>query len=187
MSYKIIVKQGNLVKEPNTDLIVNASNSKLLLGSGVSMAFRKHCGAELQTEMTDLLNSVQCLIEQGDVCMTFAKNVPNFNIILHAIVMNYNNGIKQNDKAPTLETIETILEGIESHLFDYNKPNSEGNSIKLVLPLLGCGVGGLNKIDVIKIYQKFFNRKIDIDCSVVIYGYTQEDYELILKLIGDKI
>ena len=149
MSYKITVKQGNLVKEPNTDLIVNASNTKLLLGSGVSMAFKKHCGVELQNEMTDLINSVQCIIEQGDVCMTFAKNIPNFNVILHAVVMNYNDGIKQNDKAPTLETIDEILEGIESQLGYYNKPNSESKGIKLVLPLLGCGVGGLNKVDVI--------------------------------------
>ena len=33
MSYKIIIKQGNLVNESNAGLIVNASNTKLLLGN----------------------------------------------------------------------------------------------------------------------------------------------------------
>lgn len=183
MSYKITIKQGNIVKEENAGLIVNASNTKLLLGSGVSMAFKKHCGVELQNEMTDLLHSVQCVIEQGDVCLSIIDNIPNFKVVLHAIVMNYNKGINQNSKAPTLETIKIILEGLESYLYDYYKIYPEKDTRKLVLPLLGCGVGGLNKSDVINIYKNFFNRTVDIDCEVVIYGYTKADYELILKLI----
>lgn len=183
MSYKITIKQGNIVEEPNAGFIVNASNTKLLLGSGVSMAFKRHCGAELQNEMTRLLHSKQCVIKQGKVCATLVKNIPNFRVVLHAIVMNYNNGANKNSKAPTLKTIQSILENLESYLYDYYNFYPEKEKRKLVLPLLGCGVGGLNKSDVINIYKHFFNRTVDIDCEVVIYGYTKADYELILKLI----
>jgi len=43
MPYSIVIKQGNLLSE-EADFIVNASNTKLILGSGVSMAFKRHCG-----------------------------------------------------------------------------------------------------------------------------------------------
>ena len=49
---------------------------------------------------------------------------------------------------------------------------------------MGCGVGGLDKRDVIELYQKFFNRYIDINCEVVIYGYSIEDYQQIKKLLN---
>lgn len=37
MSYSLFVKQGNLLSEEQATFIVNASNTKLILGSGVSM------------------------------------------------------------------------------------------------------------------------------------------------------
>ena len=51
MSYQISIKQGNLLDEENATFIVNASNTRLILGSGVSMAFKRHCGIELQKVM----------------------------------------------------------------------------------------------------------------------------------------
>lgn len=34
MSYQISIKQGDLLKEDNATFIVNASNTRLILGSG---------------------------------------------------------------------------------------------------------------------------------------------------------
>ena len=53
MSYHCTVKPGNLLKEEDATFIVNASNTKLQLGSGVSSAFRKICGIGMQMEMLD--------------------------------------------------------------------------------------------------------------------------------------
>ncbi len=58
MSYTCTVKQGNLLNEDNATFIVNASNTTLVLGSGVSAAFRKKCGMQLQQEMFDKLKSL---------------------------------------------------------------------------------------------------------------------------------
>lgn len=177
MSYRVIVKQGNLVKEENANFIVNASNTKLLLGSGVSMALKRHCGIELQEEMTFVFEEMLFDIEQGDVTMTSSAKANNFDFVLHAMIMNYNKGVRGSDKNPTIKTIEKSLFEIEGYLLAYLDNKLDTN--KLVLPLLGCGVGGLGKKDVINLYNNFFSRYIEIDCTVVIYGYTQEDYELI--------
>ena len=182
MGYKCIIKQGNLLNEENATFVVNASNTKLLLGSGVSMAFLRHCGRCLQEEMLQSLIKIGEALEQGDVVATSSGDALNFRYALHAAIMNYNSDVKRKDKAPTLDVIQRSLENIESYLEWYaNKKNSE--TMKLVLPLMGCGVGGLNKQDVAKLYHSFFKREVSFKCEVVIYGYTQDDYMLIKENI----
>ena len=53
MSYTFTVTQGDLLQEEGTTFIVNASNTRLILGIGVSMAFKEHCGNVLQQEMLE--------------------------------------------------------------------------------------------------------------------------------------
>ncbi len=182
MGYKCIVKQGNLLSEEDATFIVNASNTKLLLGSGVSMAFTRHCGRKLQEEMLQSLTKIGESLEQGDVVATSSGDALNFKYALHAAVMNYNIGINRKDKTPTLDVIQRSLINIEGYLEWYADKNNN-KSMKLVLPLMGCGVGGLDKVDVTKLYHDFFMKEISFECMVVIYGYTQEDYELIRKII----
>jgi len=184
MSYSIAIKQGNLLNE-EADFIVNASNTKLILGSGVSMAFKRHCGIELQNEMNNsVLNSIDGSLIQGDVVATSSGRANNFKYSLHVVIMNYNQGVKNNEKKPTINIIEKALQNIENYLLWYAKKKSD--TMKLVLPLMGCGVGGLDKIDVIYLYKNFFHRNIDINCEVVIYGYSFEDYNQIRKMLEEK-
>lgn len=84
------------------------------------MAFKRHCGIELQKEMD----------------------------------LNYNQGTRETNKYPSLKDIELTLENIEPYLMWYAKNNN--TPMKLVLPLLGCGVGKLNILDVYHIYKDFF-------------------------------
>ncbi len=180
MPYSIIVKQGNLLNE-EADFIVNASNTKLILGSGVSMAFKRHCGIKLQNEMYSVLNSIDSDLVQGAVIATSSGGASNFKYSLHVAVMNYNQGVKYNEKNPTIDIIEKALKNIENYLLWYAKNKSD--TMKLVLPLMGCGVGGLDKVDVIELYKNFFTKQVDINCKVVIYGYTIEDYQLIINIL----
>lgn len=184
MSYKLIVKQGNLLDENNAVFIVNASNTKLLLGSGVSMAFKRHCGIKLQKEMIDKLNEID-ILKKGDVVATSSANAKNFIYALHVAVMDYNKGMRGNEKLPILQDIKNSLINIESYLEWYIDKIST-DKLKLVLPLMGCGVGGLNREDVIQIYKIFFERMVDFDCEVVVYGYSKEDYALLQKIINTK-
>ena len=50
--------------------------------------------------------------------------------------------------------------------------------MKLVLPLMGCGVGWLDATEVLKIYKAHFNKEVPFECEVVVYGYSIEDYEI---------
>ena len=178
MSYKCIVKQGDLLSEEHAVFIVNASNTRLLLGSGVSMAFKRHCGIQLQEEMTTKLDALKHPLKKGDVVVTSSGIANNFQYALHVAVMDYNQNTRGIDKLPTLKDIENALNNIESYLKWYSQEQSADN-IKLVLPLMGCGVGGLNKRAVVELYSNFFQRDVPFECTVIIYGYTFEDYDLI--------
>ncbi len=178
MGYTCIAKQGNLLGEENATFVVNASNTKLLLGSGVSMAFARHCGRCLQEEMLQSLTKIEESLEQGDVVATSSGDALNFRYALHAAIMNYNCGIRQKNKAPTLDVIQKSLINIEAYL-EWYAGKKDDKLLKLVLPLMGCGVGGLGKEDVLTLYHDFFKRDVPFECEVVIYGYTQDDYELI--------
>ena len=184
MSYRCSVKQGNLLSEDNATFIVNASNTRLILGSGVSMAFKRHCGIALQKEMTAQLDKLDAPLKKGDVVATSSGNATNFKYALHVAVMDYNQGIKEMEKLPTLEDVKNALVNIESYLEWYSKEKSD-EQVKLVLPLMGCGVGGLNKIDVIKLYKNFFLEEVSFKCEIIIYGYDDTDYKNIKEIIDE--
>ena len=179
MSYQISIKQGNLLDEENATFIVNASNTRLILGSGVSMAFKRHCGIELQKEMDLKLETIGHTLSKGDVIATSSANATNFTYALHAAIMDYNQGTKEINKYPSLKDIEITLENIEPYLEWYSIKHTE--PIKLVLPLLGCGVGGLDMIDVFNLYKEFFSKDVSFNCNIVIYGYSQRDYDILLN------
>lgn len=181
MGYKLHIKHGNLINE-KADFIINASNTKLILGSGVSMAFKRHCGVNLEQEMQKVLQSIGNELLPGDVVATSSGKAKNFKYALHAAVMNYNQCVKYKEKKPTLRTIEKALHNIENYLEWYAKNRS--STMKIALPLLGCGVGGLDKNEVVELYRSFFSKKTHFDCTVIIYGYNMKDYELIKSVLG---
>ena len=180
MPYKCIIKQGNLLEEDNATFIVNASNTKLILGSGVSMAFKHHCGNILQQEMNTKLQTMGKL-QKADVVATSSGRAKNFKYALHVAVMDYNKRVSPEQKVPTVQDIRTALINIEKYIKWYIENNNK--NIKLVLPLIGCGIGGLNKEDIIKLYKEFFCRDVAFRCEVVIYGYNIQDYKKILKIM----
>ena len=71
MNYEISIKLGNLLLEKDATFIVNTSNTTMILGSGVSMAFKRHCGLELQDAMNTQLKH-RGNINQGDVVKTLS-------------------------------------------------------------------------------------------------------------------
>jgi len=166
--YKISIKQGDIFSENGADFIVNPSNTDLFLGSGVSAAFRKNCGNELQTEMKK-----HAPIKQGDVIVTSCPGNTSFKNALHVAVMDYS----KPNPSPSYETIKKALENIEKII-------KTQTPCKIVLPLMGVGVGGLNKEKVIQIYKEFFSRDVDFECEVVIYGHKKEDFDLLKKYIN---
>ena len=181
MGYHITIRQGNLL-EAEAEFIVNASNTRLILGSGVSMAFKRHCGIGLQAEMDAALQAIGEPLSAGDVVATSSGEATNFRYALHAAIMDYNPGVRPRDKAPTLETVRLALEQIEAYLLRYARHHDR---VRVALPLLGCGVGGLPREEVIDLYRDFFDRDVAMTCCVILYGHTPEDYRLIRQRIGE--
>lgn len=181
MNYNITIKQGNLLSEKDATFMVNASNTVMILGSGVSKAFKNHCGFRLEREMQKKLEDVGHKIEKGDVLMTSSGKATNFLYALHVSVMDYNQGVRGKANFSTLKEIELGLQNLEPYLEWYVQENPN-STIKVVLPLLGGGVGGLNKVEIMKSYKAFFSKEINFDCEVVIYGYGREDFELLEEM-----
>ena len=173
ISYKLFAKQGDLLTA-KADFAVNPSNTAMLLGSGVSMAFKRSCGVILEKYMQDALKN-RGVINQGDVIKT-ASNYKNFPYVLHAAVMNYTE--KNKPKVPTIQTIKEILQNLQQILLLEQEDN-----LTLALPLIGCGIGGLEKSEVVLEYKNFFlcQKNADKKCDVMVYGYNQSDFELIEK------
>ena len=121
-------------------------------------------------------------MKKGDVVATSSAKASNFKYALHVAVMDYNKRVRGDYRKPFLQDIKKSLKNIELYLQWYaDKKNSK--NIKLVLPLMGCGVGGLDKVDVLNLYKKQFTNNIDFECEVVVYGYDENDYQLIQQVI----
>ncbi len=172
---------GNLV-EKEADFIVNASNTELNLGSGVSKAFYEHCGGEgYQLELDNLKAKhlkEKGPIEQGEVIISDAGSAKNFTYALHAAVMNYSDASRPG--APTYETVaaalDRILEIVEEKII-----TEEVHSPIVVLPLLGCGVGGLEKERVFEMIRDRFQSAF-LDMKVYICFHKKQEYERFLYL-----
>jgi len=189
VEYIVKCKIGNLVQENDTDFIVNASNTVLMLGSGVSMAFSKHCGNKLQLEMNQLLSEIHetgYKLKKGDVVPSSSVGASNFKHALHVAVLDYNSGVNYKDKKPMLCDIDSALHNIEKIIVEYAKLHHRAN-VSLVMPLIGCGFGGLDKKEVIKLYKDFFsneNQYTKIICQVTICCTNDNDLKLIIDVMS---
>ncbi len=166
-------KQGNLI-DFKVDFIVNASNTTLRLGSGVSMILKRACGSELQAEMDVIrqeFSSKKEYIQQGDVLATRSFELLNTKYILHAAVIDYNPGIKQFEGKPTLKTIQNILENCIPYLKWFE---SEYSKIPVIsFPYIGCGVGGLKKEDVYLEFSTFVEKYKDkVNASILLIEFN---------------
>jgi len=174
MAYEFQAVTGNIVLF-DADFIVNASNTKLILGSGVSMAFKRHCGLRLQQEMDNVRNESiqrQIPIQQGDVVATSSGEAINFKYALHAAVINYDKGVSQSVSKPSLQTIETILLNTEPYLQWFIEKFRAPSTV--VFPYLGCGVGGLNKVDIQGLFESFAQRKVLFDATIKLCDYVNK-------------
>lgn len=179
---KVTLKHGNLIEEQAT-FIVNASNTELSLGSGVSQAFYESCGAndfqqtlyEVKQEYLKQHHS----IKQGDVLLSNSGRCKNFSYALHAAIMNYTD--EQTSPLPSYEVIQKALTNIVKVIQETQKENLE--PLSLVVPLMGTGVGGLDKSKVFMMTKEFFeNYTDDFDLDVVIMIHSKQDY---LNYISD--
>jgi O-acetyl-ADP-ribose deacetylase (regulator of RNase III) len=131
------------IKDFKGDYVVNPSNTILQLGSGVSGVLRRMC-PPLQDEMNKYVKK-HGFLNPGDIIITVYP-CDEYKYTIHAAVMDYRKGAFQ--VMPTYERIEKICKNII-------------NSIKeglIITPLLGTGVGGLDKDKVLEIMKSYFQK-----------------------------
>ncbi|RLB69050.1 MAG: hypothetical protein DRH04_05865 [Deltaproteobacteria bacterium] len=105
------------------DAIVNASNTRLALGSGVSGAIRKKVHPSLQVEMQAI--AARSRLVAGDVVLTGSYGLTNCRLILHA--------------ATAEGSAETVRRSVRKCL----ELCREKKIDSIAFPALGAGTGGL--------------------------------------------
>ncbi|NPA11399.1 MAG: hypothetical protein GXO62_04075 [Epsilonproteobacteria bacterium] len=132
------------------DGVVNPSNTELFLGSGVSGVLKMMC-PKLQEVMYEYIKT-HGLLQPGEIAIT-PYPCREFEFVIHAAVMDYTS----SNPNPDYERIEMILQNIKKFL--------DTKKLKIITPLLGTGVGGLDKKRVLDMMKEAF---IDIQAEIVI-------------------
>ena len=158
---KIIVTQGDIT-DIEVDAIVNAANTRLLLGSGVAGAIRRKGGDSIQNEC-DKIGSIPL----GEAVVTGAGKL-KAKFVIHAAGMHLGGGVSE----------EPLREATKNSLL-----RADEKGVKTVaLPAIGTGVGGfpLNRcaqvmIDIVVEYLE--NEKTGIE-KVYFVLFDMETYKV---------
>jgi O-acetyl-ADP-ribose deacetylase len=119
---RLVIQEGDIA-DVEADAIVNASNTSLLLGAGVSAAIRARGGPSIQQECDR-----HGPIALGDVAVTGAGEL-RAKCILHAAGMELGGGVSE-------ETLATVTQRCLEE--------AEGRGLRsLAFPAIGAGIGGL--------------------------------------------
>jgi O-acetyl-ADP-ribose deacetylase (regulator of RNase III) len=175
MAPLIEVVQGSLT-DGNERVLVNASNTNVMLGSGVSGAIRRACGPEFQQYVFDELARVKKgPMFPGDVLLTNAGTHPTAKSIAHVAVMDYREGFR-GDSAPDLGRIRLGCERLWDALETLPDPE-----LSVAMVALGAGAGGLGVRETVKVSAE----TLKAHCAVFkqtklgrvrFYGYATPEY-----------
>lgn len=153
---RIHVAQGDITDFVG-DAIVNAANNHLVLGSGVAGAIARKGGPEIQEECYR-----HGKIRVGEAAITGAGRLRARHVI-HAAAMG--------DEPATLETVRSATRHALRLALEHGLKT-------LAFPLLGTGVAGLPRDEVIRVMLEEL-RAADESLEVTLYGYSQADADAI--------
>lgn len=118
-------------------VLVNASNTEVSLGSGVSAAIRRACGVGFQEHLYAELARVHgASMQPGMVLMTHAGSHPRARYVAHVAVMDYRDG--SSSSFPTIESVRVGCQNLWSAVSDL-----PGGPHSVAMVALGAGVGNL--------------------------------------------
>ncbi|RPH52421.1 MAG: hypothetical protein EHM85_02875 [Desulfobacteraceae bacterium] len=165
-NYTVILATGD-ISEVEADAIVNASNTRLVLGAGVSGAISAKAGASLQTEMSAI--AARKTPKAGDAVITSSHSLAKCRYIIHAATV---------EGSP-----ETVSMAVQNCLAIC----MEKRIACIAFPALGTGTGGLG-IEVcakvmIETLMSFYRK----DCSklypktVIFILWTKSSFSVFLE------
>ena len=200
MIRKFGIFQGD-IGNCNCDIIVNSSNTRLSLGTGVSKRISELCGGnEYQVSLRELLaeawpdessDEVYGRLPHGEAILTHAGRASDiFKAIVHVAAVDYEH-IAQSGDAPqqhstNCKIIETCSENLlrEVQQFAYQNDLS---TISVGIPLMGSSSGKLSPIDsaesicngIRKFFTDFLQRQGEQSniTEVSIVAYDEDSYQ----------
>ena len=132
----ITLHHASLTDGPES-VLVNASNTTVSLGSGVSAAIRRACGPGYQEHLEAELARVHPdAFDPGMVLMTDAGTHPRARWVAHVAVMDYR--AQARSAFPTLEVVRLGCQNLWQAVADL-----PGGPHSVAMVALGAGVGGL--------------------------------------------
>lgn len=173
-STPIEVMHGDIAAA-DADVLVNASNTGAWLGSGVSAAIARSCGAGFQDHIRrELVERFKGDMEPGEAFITDAGTHPRAKWIAHVAVMDYRDG-HEDDAKPTLERIERGTRRMLDLLEEL-----PAASLSLAMVALGRGTGGLGLRDSVRISARALRDHLAVRSAkiakVLFVGWSFPDY-----------
>jgi O-acetyl-ADP-ribose deacetylase (regulator of RNase III) len=164
---RVAVVQGSLTDGSET-LLVNASNTNVRLGSGVSAAIRQACGAGYQAHIDEALTArFGGPMEPGDVLVTDAGAHPRAKWVAHVAVMDYRSGFGM----PTLEVIRRGCENL------WRAIDALPDRVTVAMVALGAGTGQLGVREPTRIAcETLTQRSTPRVEGVTFYGFMLHEF-----------
>ena len=152
------------------DVIINAANNHLRMGTGVAGAILSRGGGIIQDECDDIVRKNGPL-KMGEAAVTSAGNL-SVKWVVHAAAMG--------DRPPTPDTIRSATRSAMTLAM-------EKKALHIAMPILGTGVGGFPFDEAARIIIDEV-KKITYDTpameTVVFYGYTPEQAASLQRHLG---
>jgi O-acetyl-ADP-ribose deacetylase (regulator of RNase III) len=159
------VVQGDIAQQ-SADVLVNAANTSLRMGSGVAGALKDAAGAQLDEEAI-----AKGPIDLGAVAVTDAYDL-DAEWVVHAAAM----------PAGGQATAASIREATRNTLVTADELGAKS----LVLPALGCGIAGFDLADGARIICEVIAAyEPETLADVRLIAYSDEDYETMASVAED--
>lgn len=177
---RIRVVRGSLT-DGDESVLVNASNTNVALGSGVSAAIRAACGPGYQEHIQRALEETfGRAMEPGEVLVTDAGAHPRARWVAHVAVMDYREGAAS--PSPTVATIEAGCR----RLWEAVEALGEESTVAMVA--LGAGVGGLGVREPTRVACETLRAHLaatpgSVLRGVTFFGWSEADEATIAEVV----
>jgi O-acetyl-ADP-ribose deacetylase len=185
-SIAINVVQGSLTDGQET-VLVNASNTNVALGSGVSGAIRRACGGDGYQEhiKQKMIDRFKGPMTPGDVLMTDAGAHPTAKWVAHIAVMDYREGFTGR----SFPTLETIKKGCTKLWPAIEEVAGNDGGVTVAMVALGGGTGQLGVREPTQIACDTLRQHLDMKTTntkikgVSFYGFMLHEHMAISDVV----